>query len=364
LNGIGKPIGNFDRMRSTLKEQLQRILLPWICLAAVAAVVPPFLIRGLEPMEAAAIALAFVVIASIGVRILIVRIGGRIARELEQITITARENARGDLARNVDIESLSVVELRDLATAINAMSARARGDIAEMKRLARVRSEFLGNVSHELRTPIFAVQGYIETLIDGAIDDPVVCHDFLDKAHHNVLRLHTLLTDLIEISRIESGEMKMSFRYFDPVAYVRSIVEELRPTAEISGIDLTFTATGLADENPTALGDRDRLKQVITNLVENAIKYNRPDGEVRVEVELAPRKVTISVADSGIGIPPSDLDRIFERFYRVNRDRSRSVGGSGLGLAIVKHIIEAHGSRIVVESEPGIGSRFSFSLRR
>lgn len=338
------------------------MLIPWLAVVATATVAPLLLFPAIDGIEAASITLFVMLLATAAATTAISRLTLTLASELELMTLTSRENARGDLERHVDVSSLSIVELRELADAINAMSERARADISEMKRLARVRSEFLGNVSHELRTPIFTVQGYLETLIDGAMDDPLVRNDFLDKAHHNVLRLHSLLTDLIEISRIESGEMKMSFRYFDAVAYFRAITEELRPTAEMSGITLSFVVIG--NISGEVLGDRERLKQVVTNLVENAIKYNRADGSVTVEVEPGSSLTQIRVGDSGIGIPPQDLDRVFERFYRVNKDRSRSVGGSGLGLAIVKHIIEAHGSRIVVCSEIGVGSTFSFALKR
>ncbi len=278
------------------------------------------------------------------------------------MTAAAREMARGDLDRRVDVGRIEGAELRDLAEAVNAMATRATGDIAEMKRLERVRSEFLGNVSHELRTPIFSVEGYLETLIDGAIEDDAVRDDFLSKAHQNVLRLRTLLTDLIEISRIESGEMKMSFRYFDLIDHVTHVVDELQPTAEMAGVTLDLVTLG--DDDFTVWGDRERLKQVMINLIENAIKYNQNGGRVTVELESNAIGVIVRVRDSGIGIPEEDLGRIFERFYRVNKDRARAVGGSGLGLAIVKHIIEAHHTRIKVESRLGAGSTFSFVLKR
>lgn len=288
----------------------------------------------------------------------------RLTNIMGDMTSHAREMSRGDRDRRIEQVEMPLAELRDLADAINAMATRAKADIAEMKRLERVRSEFLGNVSHELRTPIFSVQGYLETLIDGAVDDRSVRDDFLQKAHQNVLRLHTLLTDLIEISRIESGEMKMSFRYFNAVDYLKAITEELRPTAEIAGVGLTFKVAKGTGGNISVLGDRERLKQALVNLIENAIKYNHPDGEVIVELEAHETDAVFRVRDNGIGIPQDDLKRIFERFYRVNKDRSRAVGGSGLGLAIVKHIIEAHGTTIHVESEHGSGSLFSFSLKR
>ncbi len=289
----------------------------------------------------------------------------KMAYQMDRITVVSREISRGDLERKIDTAEIPIMELRELADAINAMSTRAKHDIAEMKRLERVRSEFLGNVSHELRTPIFSVQGYLETLIDGAVDDPEVRDDFLHKTHQNVLRLHSLLTDLIEISRIESGEMKMSFRYFNATEYVRSIIDELRPTAEIADARLEFRVTGTHNHgNISVLGDRERLKQALVNLIVNAIKYNHPGGLVSVELESCEAGAIIRVCDSGIGIPKEDLGRVFERFYRVNKDRSRAVGGSGLGLAIVKHIIEAHGSTVQVESTLGEGTTFSFMLKR
>lgn len=282
---------------------------------------------------------------------------------LRGMTTAARELAAGHFERTIDIMSIGAGELRSLAEAINDLAVRAQRDIADMKRLERMRTEFLGNVSHELRTPIFSVQGYIETLIDGAVDDPAVRDDFLHKAHLNVLRLHNLLTDLIEISRIESGEMKLSFRYFDAVEYFRAIIDEMQPTAEMAGIRLGLHIDG-DDRDHTAYGDRERLKQVVVNLVENAIKYNRPDGSVDVELDFRESELEVRVVDTGIGIPLEDQTRIFERFYRVDKNRSRAVGGSGLGLAIVKHIIEAHRSHVAVRSEPGAGSMFSFTLKR
>lgn len=293
----------------------------------------------------------------------IFRYADRTAESVRRMTEATQEIARGDLARTIDTADLPSPELRDLGNAINATATRARADIAEMKRLERVRSEFLGNVSHELRTPIFSVQGYLETLLDGAVDDRNVRDDFLYKAHQNVLRLHTLLTDLIEISRIESGEMKMSFRYFDAADYLRGILQELGPTAEIAKVNLELKVLTAKNGPVEVLGDRDRLKQAIVNLVENAIKYNHPGGTVSVELEPRDGEAVLRVRDTGIGIPEEDTRRIFERFYRVNKDRSRAVGGSGLGLAIVKHIVEAHGSSVQVESRIGSGSCFSFALK-
>ena len=337
----------------------------WLAGLALASCLAFALYRtiGLDPLAATLLLVLLIVVVTLGVLLRERRLSQRDGRAIELLTSASRELAAGHFERTVSIDGVVAQELRDLADGINAIAGRVRHDIADMKRLERVRSEFLANVSHELRTPIFSVQGYLETLIDGAVDDPTVRDDFLRKAHHNVLRLHHLLTDLIEISRIESGDMKMSFRYFDAVKFFREIVEEMRPTAEMSDVRLELRVHS-NDSVHSAYGDRDRLKQVVVNLVENAIKYNRAAGEVMVELAFSDTRLVVRVNDTGIGIPSEDLGRIFERFYRVDKDRSRAVGGSGLGLAIVKHIIEAHRSSIGVESEVGRGSTFSFELKR
>jgi len=253
-------------------------------------------------------------------------------------------------------------EMGEMATAINNMAEKLSSDISTLERLERVRSEFLGNVSHELRTPIFSLQGFLETLLDGAVDDPQVNRQFLAKALKHGERLSTLLGDLIEISRIESGEMKLSFRYFSILEFLEALIEEMTPAAESKGIALFFESG--FDQSAKAYGDRARLRQVMINLIDNAIKYTDPGGTVRSIARPLKSRCEILVTDSGCGIPAEHLSRIFERFYRVDRDRSREIGGTGLGLAIVKHIVEAHGSTVTVNSTPGQGSTFSFTLKR
>jgi two-component system phosphate regulon sensor histidine kinase PhoR len=259
-------------------------------------------------------------------------------------------------------------ELGDLAlvAAIGEARQKQSRDFAAMQKLERVRSEFLGNVSHELRTPIFAVQGFIETLLDGAVDDPNVNRDFLERASLQASRLNNLLSDLIDISRIESGEMRMSYRLFDLTTFVKDVVRELQPVAELKSMKVVLIENNASDIE--VFGDKDRIKQVLVNLIDNAIKYGEDPRPV--EVELIPdspndEMVTVKVRDHGKGISSEHLPRLFERFYRVDKDRSRSTpGGTGLGLAICKHIIEAHQSKIQVKSAPGEGSAFSFALHK
>ncbi|MFZ1280812.1 MAG: ATP-binding protein [Ignavibacteriaceae bacterium] len=250
--------------------------------------------------------------------------------------------------------------LDKLENEIKQMFEKTKSDIEYLERLQKMRSQFLANVSHELRTPIFAIQGYIETLLNGALNDPKVNKHFLEKAEHHTVNLSNLLNDLIDISMIESGEMRMSYRYFDISDFIKNIVNEFSLIAEEKNIQIIFNPpnTGLQ-----VFGDKERLRQVFVNLIQNAIKYT-DEGNVEILLEEEKKSVNINVIDTGIGIPQEDIDRIFERFYRVDKARSKAVGGTGLGLAIVKHIIDAHSSKIIVESVYGKGSRFSFKLKK
>ena len=286
-----------------------------------------------------------------------IRLSKTATRPIVSILRTAKAIRNGDLEQRIQI--LAHDELGELSSAINEMAQTLSNDISRLKRLEQVRSEFLGNVSHELRTPLFSLQGFLETLIDGAIDDPEVNRPFLEKALHHANRLNALLNDLIQISSIESGEMIMSFRYFAVRDFLASCVAEMKSLAEKRGVRL-FIGAG---EDMQVYGDRDRLKQVITNLVDNAIKYTASGGTIEVRANAADNFCTISVHDTGIGIPEEHIPRVAERFYRVDRDRSREVGGTGLGLAIVKHIVEAHESRLQIESTVNDGSTFSFTLK-
>lgn len=250
--------------------------------------------------------------------------------------------------------------LIELEEEIKTMFLKTSNDIAHLKKLEQFRTEFLGNVSHELRTPIFAIQGYIETLLDGALNDEKVNKIFLQKANNHTNNLNNLLNDLIDISMIESGKMQMSFRYFNVEEFLESVILEFAPQASRKNLELNLIPF---DRELQLFGDRQRLKQVFTNLIMNAIKYTE-GGSVDVGVIVEEKCGKLFVRDTGIGIGETDINRIFERFYRVDRDRSRELGGTGLGLAIVKHIVEAHGSKVEVISKLGHGTEFSFRLKR
>jgi two-component system, OmpR family, phosphate regulon sensor histidine kinase PhoR len=287
-------------------------------------------------------------------------ISRKMASDLDLITTTVKKIREGNVYEKISLKSIH--EIDNLVNEVNRLTEKIEGEFKNISKLEKIRSEFLGNVSHELRTPIFSIQGYLETLLDGAINDPSVNIDFLQKIQKHSERLNNLLGDLIEISKIESGELKLSYRFFDIPEFIDSIVDEMVPVAAQKKIDLRFEYS--QKKSISVYADRDRIRQVMINLIDNAIKYNKANGSIEVSLENDKEKVIISVKDTGLGISAEHLPRIFERFYRVDKTRSREIGGTGLGLAIVKHIIEAHKGEIKVESRIGEGSKFSFALSK
>jgi two-component system, OmpR family, phosphate regulon sensor histidine kinase PhoR len=231
-------------------------------------------------------------------------------------------------------------------------------DITRLERLERVRQEFLSNVSHELRTPLTAIRAFVETLEAGAIDEPEHSRRFLSVIDRNAARMHELIDDILELSAIESGRVEFGARTVPLRARVADVLTALAPRAAGRGVALKNEVAG----GVTVRADPRRLEQMLTNLVDNAIKFNRAGGEVSVTHERAGGRDRVTVADTGEGIAAEHLPRIFERFYRVERARSRELGGTGLGLAIVKHLARAHGGEATVRSESGRGSAFTVEL--
>lgn len=236
-------------------------------------------------------------------------------------------------------------------------------EIETLKIREEYRKEFLGNVSHELKTPLFTVQGYILTLIDGAIKDKKVRGKYLKRANKGVERLIYIVKDLDMITKLESGDLSLNIEEFNIVELIQSVFDLLEMKAAKKEITLTFD---IEYEKPIfVMADMERIEQVLTNLIVNSIKYGKNKGTTEVSIEnLIKNKVIVRVTDNGEGLIKADISRIFERFYRVDKSGSRKEGGSGLGLSIVKHIIEAHDERIYVESEFGVGSEFSFTLEK
>jgi len=231
-------------------------------------------------------------------------------------------------------------------------------DLTRLKQLERTRQEFVANVSHELRTPLSLIKGYVETLLDGARSDPAIAERFLKIIERNTQRLDLLIQDLLTISALESERIKLNLQPVQLRPLVEKVFTDLKPPADNKNIDLVTQLPELI-----ANADANRLEQVLANLVDNAIKYGRAQGKVIVGgKKLDDSKLEIFVQDDGPGIPPESLDRVFERFYRVDKARSREQGGTGLGLAIVKHVVQAHGGDVRIESEPGNGSAFILTL--
>ncbi len=233
-------------------------------------------------------------------------------------------------------------------------------DVTEEKRVETIKKDFVANVSHELRTPLASIKGYSETLLDGGMEDQKTLREFLRVIDRHATRMARLIDDLLILSRLESHQMTIVSAPVDIRDLVLTTAKGFEKQAGDKGIKMAY---GVPEGLPKVLGDRDRLEQVVVNLLDNAIKYTPSGGTVSVAASRSGDWVRIEIKDTGIGIPSDDIPRIFERFYRVDKARSRELGGTGLGLAIVKHIIQGHNGKLLVESTPGKGSVFSFSIR-
>ncbi|CAM3781931.1 cell wall metabolism sensor histidine kinase WalK [Flavobacterium cucumis] len=254
----------------------------------------------------------------------------------------------------------------DMATLTKEVQKFARDkklEIETLKIREEYRREFLGNVSHELKTPLFTVQGYLLTLLDGAMDDKSIRKKYLQRAEKGVERLIYIVKDLDMITKLETGDIHLDLSRFNIVEVIQNVFDLLEMKAAKKNITLTFD-TKYAKPIWT-LGDREKIQQVVTNLVVNSIKYGKEGGTTEVGIEdLIDNKIIVRITDNGEGIEKQHISRLFERFYRVDKSGARSEGGSGLGLAIVKHIIEGHNEKIYIESQFGVGSEFSFTMEK
>ena len=278
----------------------------------------------------------------------------QVTSPLQAIRNSARRVAEGDLDQKIRVDSRAA-EFQELAMSLNRMSDSFRRQINELQRLTQLQNEFIGNVGHEVRNPIFAVSGYLEALGSGTLN-PDMRKRYAEKGLVNLHRLQNLFNDLIEIARLEYREDLIKSKMFDLQELLEEVGDMLRPKAAHKGLSLEL-------ENPHLFveADRNRIRQVLTNLIDNAIAYT-DEGTVRCRFRRRLDKVRVEVIDTGRGIPEDHLERIFERFYRVDPDRSRRSGGTGLGLSIVHQILHAHGEQIHVESTVGRGTRFWFEL--
>ena len=282
---------------------------------------------------------------------------GAVDRPLGEVAETASRLARGSLEARVSPEAAA--KLGGLGGTVNLLAERFQHDMDELRRLEDARREFVANVSHELRTPLAAIRAYAETLSSGGIDDAENRLGFVREIESAAERMTNLVDDLLSLAALESGRTAPSF---EPLALGKVAAEAaaaLMPLAARKSVVLRVEPFhGL----PAVRADREMIKRVLLNLLDNAVKYSADRGLVRVSASATEGRVTVAVADDGPGIPPEAQPRLFERFYRVDKARSRELGGTGLGLAIVKHIVEVHGGSVSVESEPGRGSVFRFTL--
>jgi len=258
-------------------------------------------------------------------------------------------------------EQPPLASLQKVGGELETFAELQQKEIDRLSKLEAFRKDFIADVSHELKTPIFAAQGFVHTLLDGAVKDKSVRRKFLKKAAKSLDGLDVLVQDLLTLSQIETGQIRMRFENIDLYALTEEVFEQFRGKSNKKEVSLRIDGPV---RKVMAFADGQRISQVMTNLISNAIKHSSGEGEVVVSFSVRKKSVVTRVRDFGEGIPREHLHRIFERFYRVDKSRSREKGGTGLGLAIVKHILDGHDSRPEVESEPGKGATFSFKLAR
>lgn len=254
-------------------------------------------------------------------------------------------------------------DLSQITNQLQQFATEKKQEIEDLNDRESFRREFLGNVSHELKTPLFTVQGYVSTLLDGAMKDKILRKKYLERAEKGIERLVYIVEDLDTISKLETSEDKIEMHPFDIVILIQNVMDLLEMKAAKKDITLTFDDKYF--KPIIVIGNRDKIQQVLTNLLENSIKYGNSGGYTEIGIEnVINNRVLINIKDNGEGIEKANISRLFERFYRVDKSGARSEGGSGLGLSIVKHIIEAHNEKIFVESIIGKGSTFSFTMEK
>jgi two-component system phosphate regulon sensor histidine kinase PhoR len=259
-------------------------------------------------------------------------------------------------------EYVSQDPINDVEQEVKEWARDKKTEIDELKKQEKFRREFLSNISHEFKTPLFSIEGYIDALKDGALEDPELAEKFLNKVSKNVDRLSFLIKDLDEISKLESGEIPINYQKFELIALIKEVMESVELKANKYQIKMVFKEKY---QTPTFVyADREKIRQVMVNLLNNSFKYGKVDGTTSITLFEMHDQVLVEITDNGIGIEEKYLPRLFERFYRTDSSRSRQIGGSGLGLAIVKHIIEAHDQTINVRSTEGLGSTFGFTLKK
>jgi two-component system phosphate regulon sensor histidine kinase PhoR len=289
-------------------------------------------------------------------------IRNRDLHDLVRTTLSDGSNTEGDITLYQDggqILNIRCTSLRD-SDGVSKGALLVINDVTQLRRLENMRSEFAANVSHEIKTPLTAIQGFVETLHQGAVDDPAEVERFLGIIQKHVRRLTAIIDDLMQLSRLEQegGSRRLAMADSPVAEVIRTAVGLCRAKADEKQIMVAVTC----EEGLSAKMDAELMEQAVVNLLDNAIKYSPAGSRIEVEARRSQREIRIHVRDQGMGIPSRHLPRLFERFYRVDKARSRNMGGTGLGLAIVKHIIQAHGGQVTVQSTQQRGSRFTLHL--
>lgn len=331
--------------------------LAWVIAICVAAITVAFL--SLITRESTALFVCFAISASSTFILVYFTMEFIVLREVNEVYSALSKLKKKDFTLKPKHNSPTLSPIQQLNNELYAYTSRKQQEIDQLKKIEIYRREFLADVSHELKTPIFVAQGYIETLLDGALDDPNVSEKFLRKASITLDGLNSLVQDLVVLSQMEAGMITMNPKLFN-------LCELLAELSEIFEKQLKERNMKLQIHNHADVceveADYPRIRQVFFNLIDNAIKYSYASGEIHIKIEKMPKSIHVEVRDNGQGIPAEHLEHIFERFYRVEKSRTKTEGGSGLGLAIVKQILEAHNSTITVKSKLGEKTTFTFDL--
>ncbi len=332
-----------------------------LLLALCIALITSLFLSLFKSVDLSALFVAFGISFSVSYILIFVVLEFLIFRELDKVYKLMAKLKKKELSKIDKQKSAPLNPLKTINEDIYSFAELKQKEIDELKKIEAFRREFIADVSHELKTPIFAAQGFVHTLLDGAVNDKTVRTKFLKKAAKSLDGLDILVQDLLTLSHLETGQIKMHFENIDLYKLTEEVFEQFEEKAEKKDMKLRIDG----DEGKVwVYADWQRINQVLTNLISNAIKHSHDGGEVIVGFDVGKKNVVTYVKDSGEGIAPEHQIRIFERFYRVDKSRSREKGGTGLGLAIVKHILDSHHSKPEVESIPGKGSTFSFKLPR
>lgn len=332
-----------------------------LLLAFCIALITTLFLTLFESVKMSALLVAFAVSFSVAYLLIFIVLEFLIFREINKIYKLVGKLKKKELAKLDKQKPAPLNPLKTINEDIYSFAELKQKEIDELKKLEAFRREFIADVSHELKTPIFAAQGFVHTLLDGAVNDKAVRNRFLKKAAKSLDGLDMLVQDLLTLSHIETGQIKMHFENIDLYKLAEEVFEQFEGKADKKDVGLRVEGP---EQKVLVYADWQRITQVMTNLISNAIKHSQDGDEVVVAFDISKKNITTHVRDSGEGIAPEHQSRIFERFYRVDKSRSREKGGTGLGLAIVKHILDGHNTKAEVSSTPGKGSDFSFKLPR